>query len=60
MESKLSQQQQAMFAFFNPRLPKNLQVADELQNLASINDMRVQNLTNEPNPQIYLACGKGS
>mmetsp|Transcript_6909 Transcript_6909/g.5151 ORF Transcript_6909/g.5151 Transcript_6909/m.5151 type:complete len:85 (+) Transcript_6909:295-549(+) len=36
--------------FFNPRVAQNLQVADELQNLASINDMKVQNLTGEPSP----------
>jgi len=35
-------------------------VTDEIQNLGSINDMKVENLTGEANPQIYLACGRGS
>ena len=45
---------------FNPRDFINLQAVDEFQNLASINDMKVEDLTGEGNPQIYLACGRGA
>ena len=33
---------------------------DEIKNLAPIHDMRVDDLTGEGSPQIYLACGKSS
>ena len=45
---------------FNPRKPRNLEAKDEIKNLAPINDMRVEDLTNENSPQIYVACGRGS
>ncbi|CDW71789.1 splicing factor 3b subunit 3 [Stylonychia lemnae] len=45
---------------YNPRALLNLQAVDEFQNLASINDMKVEDLTGEGNPQIYLACGRGA
>ena len=45
---------------FNSRKPKNLQAKDEMQNLAPINDMRVEDLTNEGTSQMYLACGRGA
>jgi len=45
---------------FNPREPINLELRDELQNLAPINDMKVEDLTGEGMAQIYLACGRGA
>lgn len=45
---------------FNPRDINNIQIVDEMQNLAPINDMKVEDLTGEGNPQIYLACGRGA
>ena len=45
---------------FNPRKPHHLEAKDELKNLAPINDMKVEDLTNEGSPQMYLACGRGS
>lgn len=35
---------------YNPREFVNLQAVDEFQNLASINDMKVEDLTGEGNP----------
>lgn len=32
---------------FNPRPLKNLELRDEIQNIGPINDMRVEDLTNE-------------
>ena len=31
-----------------------------MQNLAPINDMKVEDLTNEGTSQMYLACGRGA
>ena len=31
-----------------------------MQNLAPINDMRAEDLTNEGTSQMYLACGRGA
>ena len=45
---------------YNPRDYVNLQVVDEFQNLASINDMKVEDLIGEGSPQVYLACGRGA
>ena len=45
---------------FNSRAPKNLLAKDEMQNLAPINDMKVEDLTNEGTSQMYLACGRGA
>lgn len=48
---------------FNPRGGeglKNLEIRDEMRNLAPINDMKIEDLTNEGAPQIYLACGRGA
>lgn len=49
-----------MVPLFNPREPLNLEMRDELQNLAPINDMKVDDLTGEGTAQIYLACGRGA
>lgn len=35
---------------FNPRTPIHLEAKDEIKNLAPINDMRVEDLTNENMP----------
>lgn len=48
------------YVFHNPREAKNIQLQDEIQNLSSINDMKVEDLTNERQPQLYLACGRGA
>jgi hypothetical protein len=42
---------------FNPRWGEmlNLSPTDEFQNLASINDMKIEDLTGEGTPQIYIA-----
>lgn len=41
---------------FNPRPdPINLSPTDEFQNLASINDMKIEDLVGEGTPQIYIA-----
>lgn len=45
---------------FNPRELTNLELVDELQNLASINDMKIDDLVGEGNPQMYMACGRGA
>ena len=45
---------------FNPRRPMHLEAKDEIKNLAPINDMRVEDLTQENSSQIYLACGRGA
>ena len=45
---------------FNSRAPKNLQAKDEMQNLAPINDMKCEDLTNEGTSQMYVACGRGA
>ena len=47
---------------FNPRWAEllNLSPTDEFQNLASINDMRVEDLVSEGTPQVYLAQGRGA
>ena len=45
---------------FNPRIPLHLEAKDEMKNLAPINDMRVEDLTSENMPQMYLACGRGA
>lgn len=46
---------------FVPRAePINLSATDEFQNLACINDMKVEDLTGEGSPQIYLAQGRGA
>ena len=47
-------------AAYNPREYVNLQIVDEFQNLASINDMKVEDLVGEGSPQVYLACGRGA
>jgi hypothetical protein len=44
---------------FIPREPQNLEALDEMQNLAPINDMKVEDMQ-ERNARIYLACGKGA
>ena len=38
----------------------HLEAKDEVKNLAPIHDMRVDDLTGEGTPQIYLACGRGA
>ena len=38
----------------------NLLAVDEFQNLAPINDMKIEDLIGEGRPQIYLACGRGA
>ena len=38
----------------------HLDARDEIKNLAPINDMRVEDLTQENSSQIYLACGRGA
>jgi hypothetical protein len=42
---------------FNPRSSEmlNLSPTDEFQNLASINDMKIEDLIGEGTPQIYIA-----
>lgn len=48
---------------FNPRGGmglKNLEIIDEIRNLAPINDMKIEDLTGEGAPQIYLNCGRGA
>ena len=45
---------------FNPRKTIHLEARDEIRNFAPINDMIVEDLTREGNPQIYLACGQGA
>ena len=35
---------------FNPREVQNLEVADEMMNFGSINDMKIEDLTGEGNP----------
>jgi splicing factor 3B subunit 3 len=50
----------SLIPLFNPREPANLELRDELQNYAPINDMKVEDLTNEGLAQIYLACGRGA
>ena len=41
---------------FNPRAdPLNLAPSDEFQNLASINDIKIEDLIGEGSPQIYIA-----
>jgi len=41
---------------FNPRAePINLSPTDEFQNLASINDMKAEDLLGEGIPQLYIA-----
>ena len=42
---------------FLPRNLKNLQLIDELDSLSCITDMKVDDLTGEGNPQIYVLCG---
>ena len=42
---------------------QNMEVCDQMQNLACINDMVVENLlgsSSQSSPQIYLTCGKGN
>jgi len=50
----------ALVPRFNSRKPLNLQAKDEMQNLAPIHDMKVEDLTNEGTSQMYLACGRGA
>jgi splicing factor 3B subunit 3 len=50
----------SLIPLFNPREPANLELRDEMQNYAPINDMKVDDLTNEGLAQIYLACGRGA
>ena len=46
---------------FNPRAdPINLSPTDEFQNLASINDLKIEDLVGEGVPQIYIAQGRGA
>ncbi len=46
---------------FNPRAdPINLSPSDEFQNLASINDLKVEDLLGEGSPQLYIAQGRGA
>ena len=41
---------------FNPRGDHlNLSPTDEFQNLAPINDMKIEDLTGEGSPQLYIA-----
>lgn len=49
-----------MIPLFNPREPINLELRNEMQNFAPINDMKVEDLTGEGTSQIYLACGRGA
>lgn len=50
----------SLISQFNAREAVNLELRDELQNFAPINDMKVEDLTNEGAAQIYLACGRGA
>jgi splicing factor 3B subunit 3 len=46
---------------FCPRMEhKNLEVTDQMQNLACINDMLIKDLTGDTDPQIYITCGKSN
>jgi len=38
----------------------NLSPTDEFQNLAPINDLKIEDLTGEGCPQLYIAQGRGS
>jgi len=56
----LSSDKKGSLVRYNPRDLLNMQAVDEMQNLASINDMKVEDLTGEGNPQTYLASGRGA
>ena len=45
---------------FNPRALTHLELRDSIDNLGPINDMKVDDLTNEGANQIYMACGRGA
>lgn len=46
---------------FNPRPePVNLELRNEMENFAPINDMKIDDLNNEGSQQIYIACGRGA
>jgi len=46
---------------FLPRAPHNLLLIDEMESLATIQDLKVVNLVpNEDTPQIYTLCGRGA
>lgn len=45
--------------YFQPRAPVNLLLIDEMDSLAPIVDMKVEDLAGEHTPQIYTLCGRG-
>ena len=49
-----------MAPLFNPRDNVNMISFDEIQNIAGITDMRIDDLVNEGQSQVYLTCGKGA
>ena len=45
---------------FMPQVLRNLLMIDEMESLAPLCDMQVEDLCREETPQIYTACGRGS
>lgn len=44
---------------FYPRPLKNFSLLEELDNLSTISDLKIEDLTGEGNPQIYTLCAAG-
>jgi splicing factor 3B subunit 3 len=46
--------------YFLPRLYRNLELFQEMENLTCITDTKIEDLTGEGNPQIYTLCAAGT